>query len=220
VRESIKTKSAIPALILVGATIATLTEAIWDILGNVWYPEIGQTPMYRFFNASVPIWMLAAYPLYLGGLGYAFYKKLISGMATSYIWKFYLVSWVANAVIEIPALQLGVYEYYGAQPFKVLGFPLWQAMGNSLMPVIIGASIFGFRQFLVGARQLLILPMVPMAQCIALMTIGWPTFVALHSGHGYAWTYPAAMISFGISLLLVALVAHAVTVPDRSKNRT
>ena len=213
VREARRTGSFTPILIMAGAAVASLTECLWDVLGAVWYPQYGHTPIYRLFNISVPLWMLAAYPLYLGGLGYWIYKRLGEGMSQQQLWKFYVLAWAANALLEMPVLQLGVYVYHGPQPFKVLGFPLWQAMGNSLMPILIGTIVFAWRDMLVGMRSLLVIPIVPMAQILALGGVGWPTWLAMNSGRGYEVTYPAAIVSFGLSLMMVYMVSIKVCRP-------
>jgi hypothetical protein len=215
--EARKAKSLTPILILVGAAVASLCECLWDVLDCVWYPQYGQTPLYRIFNISVPVWMLTAYPCYLGGLGYWVYKWLGKGMTLSQLWTFWVIAWLANFVLEIPMLQLGVYVYYGPQPFKILGFPLWQAMGNSLMPIFIGAIVYAWKDVLHGLRSLLIVPIVPVAMVFALGGVGWPMWLAMNSGRGYEVTYPAAVVSLGLSLMLVYLVGLKVCRPAQAR---
>ncbi len=213
IRDTRRSGSAIPIFIMGGAVVASLTECIWDTLGAVWYPQHGHVPLYRIFNVSVPLWMLAAYPCYLGGLGNYVYKRLNEGMTQSQFWKFYALAWFANFLLEIPVLQMGVYVYHGPQPFMLFGFPLWQAMGNSLMPVVIGTTVYVWRDLFRGAGGLLILLVVPVAQVIALGGIGWPTMLAMNSGHGYEVTYPAAVLSFGLSLLMGYMISSKVCGP-------
>lgn len=213
IKEARRTHSAIPILIMAGATVAILTECLWDHLGAVWYPQYGHTPLYRIFNISVPLWMLAAYPIYLGGLGNYVYKRLGEGMTQSQFWKFYVLAWFANFLLEIPVLQMGVYVYHGPQPFMLFGFPLWQAMGNSLMPVVIGTVVYVWRELFAGMRGLLILLVIPMAQVIALAGVGWPTMLAINSGRGYEVTYPAAIVTFGLSLLMGYMISSKVCRP-------
>lgn len=210
IKEARRTQSAIPLIMMLGATVASLTECLWDVLGAVWYPQYGHTPLYRLFNVSVPLWMLAAYPCYLGGQGYWLYKRLCEGMTTSQFWKFYAFAWVTNILLEVPVLQLGVYTYHGAQPFTLFGFPLWQAMGNSLMPIFIGVLVFAWRDIFHGVRSLMLLLLIPVAQILALGGVGWPTWLALNSGIGYAATYPASLVTLALSLMLVYLLSVKV----------
>lgn len=207
-RDARATRSLLPILILVGAAISCLQECIFDVMVLVWWPQYGPEPLYRFLNVSVPVWMLAAYPWYIGGQGYWMYKKLQQGMTAAQLWKLYCFAWVANLFLEIPPLQIGnIYTYYGDQPLQVLGFPLWMAMTNSLMPILMAAMLWSLRDVLTGVRVLFVVPLVPMAVGAAQIVAGWPIWLALNSGLGYAATYPAAFLTLGLSLSIVYLVS-------------
>ena len=210
IREMRRTHSAIPLFIMGGAAVAAFTESIWDLLGAVWYPQYGHTPLYRAFNISVPLWMLAAYPCYLGGLGNYVYKRLNEGMTMAQLWKFYVIAWLANFLLEIPVLNMHVYVYHGPQPFVLFGFPLWQAMGNAMMPIVIGYMAYVWKDMFTGARGAMILMCVPIAQFTALGGVGWPTWLAMNSGLGYEATYPANILSLGISLMMTYLIGSKV----------
>ncbi|MET0985608.1 MAG: hypothetical protein ABW034_09400 [Steroidobacteraceae bacterium] len=216
-KEARRTQSFIPVLIMAGATVASLTECLWDVLGAVWYPQYGHTPLYRLFNVSVPLWMLAAYPCYLGGQGYWVYKRFSEGMTQTQFWKFYAFAWFTNFLLEIPVLQLGVYAYYGPQPFKVLGFPLWQAMGNALMPILIGALVYVWRDVFAGIRGLMLLLAIPVTQVLALGGVGWPTWLAINSGRGLEITVPASLVTFALSLMIAYLVSVKLCIPAAAR---
>jgi hypothetical protein len=218
-KEAGRTRSFTPILIVVGAAVASITESIWDVLGAVWYPQFGHTPLYRFFNICVPIWVLPAYAFYLGGQGYWVYRKLVKGMTRAQFWKFYAFVWGTNVLIEIPALRMGVYVYHGPQPLMLFGFPLTQAMGNALMPILIGTMVFAWREFFVGARSLLIIPAVPIAMVTALGGVEWPMFLAVNSGRGYETTYPAAIVTLALSLMVAYMVNVKVCQPEAARIR-
>lgn len=208
-KEARSTRSFVPVLILAGAALACLQECAYDVMVLVWWPQYGHDPLYRFFNISVPFWMLLAYPWYIGGQGYWMYKKLQQGMTSGQLWKLYGFAWLANMFLEIPPLQIGnIYTYYGDQPFQLLGFPVWMAMTNSLMPILLAAAVYTLRDTLTGLRALLIIPLVPMTTGTAQIIAGWPIWLALNSGLGYSATYPAALLTFGLSLMVVYLVSQ------------
>lgn len=207
VRDARRTQSLVPVVIMLGAALACLHECFYDTMVLVWWPQYGHTPLYRFFNISVPTWMLLAYPWYIGGQGYWFYRKLKAGMSTASLWKFYFFAWLANMALEIPALQIGnIYTYYGAQPMQILEFPLWMAFTNSLMPILLGALVLAFQELWEGWRVWLIVPLVPMATGTAQIIAGWPIWLALNSGMGYAATWPAAFAVLGLSVMVTYLV--------------
>jgi hypothetical protein len=218
IKEARQTRSLVPVLIMIGAAVASLQECAFDVMVLVNWAEHGHTPLYRIFDRSVPIWMVLAYPWFIGGQGYWIYKKLKQGMTAKQLWTLYFFAWIANMFLEIPALQLGnIYTYYGNQPFQILGFPLWMAWSNSLMPILMGVVIYACDDILRGARSLLIVPLVPMAVGTAQITTGWPIWLGLNSGAGYGVTHAAALVTLGMSLIIVYLVSQKFCAPVRAR---
>ena len=227
VREAIRSGRALPVLFMGGAAIASLLECIFDVMVLVWWPHYGPAPEYRFLNISVPLWMLAAYPWYIGGMGYFAYRGFRDGISRAGLWKLYFFGWIANFALEMPPLQIGnIYAYYGDQPFRVLGFPMWMAMTNCLMPILAGALIASLDDVLRGPRSLMVLALVPMAVGSAEIATGWPIWLALNSGLGYGATYAAGVAVLGLSLMTTYLVSlkfcvagEAASAPARSVAR-
>jgi len=217
-REARRQQRILPVLIMGGAAIASLLECIFDVMVLVWWPQYGPAPEYRILNISVPIWMLAAYPWYIGGMGYWAYRAFHRGMTRGMLWKLYFFGWLANFALEMPPLQIGnIYAYYGDQPFRVLDFPIWMAMTNTMMPILAGALIHIFDDELRGWRSLIALALVPMAVGAAEIATGWPIWLALNSGLGYAATYPAGVVVLGLSLLANYLVSLKLCVASEAR---
>jgi hypothetical protein len=215
VAECRRLKTLLPLFILVGGGAACITECLWDVLDCVWYPQIGPAPIYRLFNISVPLWVVGGYSLYIGAQGYWVYNQIANRTLTvRKFWLFYLFAWASDVILELPNLQLGVYAYYGPQPFNFFGFPLWQAMGNAMAPVFIGAVIYYWRDVFTRFGGLLSLIVPAVAMVAALSVVGWPIWVALHSGAGYAATYPAGALSLLLSLAIGYLIAQKICVPQ------
>jgi hypothetical protein len=218
VRESRRSASWIPLLIMIGAAVSSLEECAFDVMVLVNWADSGHTPLYRLFDRSVPLWMVLAYPWFIGGMGYWMYSRLQQGMTTKQLWSLYFFGWAANMFLEIPALQIGnIYTYYGDQPFQILGFPLWMAWTNSLMPILLGAVVYALRDVLTGARAWLVVAIVPMAVGAAQIIAGWPIWLALNSGGGYAASYIGATATLGLSLTVVYLVAQKFCEPAAAK---
>lgn len=214
-RDARRTQSALPLFCMLGGAVSFLMEPIYDIVGGVWYPQYGQTPLFRAFNCSIPAWMMPAYAWYIAGQGYWMYKKFKSGVSARQLWTYYLLFWLSDLALEIPGLTLGIYVYHGAQPFKVLGFPLWMAMTNSLMPILLGVTYLSLRDVLKGRRAWLAAPIVPTVIGFSQIGAGWPTWLALNSGAGLPVTHAAATVSLGLSLMMVYLVSQKFCLPER-----
>jgi hypothetical protein len=207
-RDARRTQSWLPLFCLLGGCVAFLMEPIYDMVGSVWYPQHGQTPLFRAFNYSIPAWMLPAYAWFIAGQGYWMYKKFQVGVSIRQLWRYYALFWLSNLLLEVPGLTLGIYAYYGAQPFKLFGFPLWMAMTNALMPILLGVTFVSLRTILTGGRVWITTPLVPMVIGFAQIAAGWPTWLALNSGQGLLMTHAAATVSLGLSLLIVYLVSQ------------
>jgi len=212
VREALRTRSAVPLLIVVGCTLTCVSEPIYDFVGSVWYPHYGTTALVRDFNVSIPLWMIPAYGWYMGGLGNLMYRKIGNGISVRHLWMFYFLFWVANLCMEVPALNLGVYKYYGDQPFRIFGFPLWMAMTNSLMPILIGTVCNVLRDVLVGPRAFFTVILMPMLIGMPQIAAGWPTWMALNGGVGLVGTHLAALVTFGFSISIVYLLSTKICV--------
>lgn len=221
-RDAQRTGRWLPVLVLAGAAIASLQECIYDVAVLVWWAEQDTTPLYRLFNRSVPVWMLFAYPWFIGGMGYWAYRRFQAGMTARQLWSLYFFGWFANLLLEVPALQIGnIYVYYGDQAFRVFGFPIWMAMTNTLMPIFVGAILHALDDVLHGPRTLLTLILVPAATASAEIAAGWPMWLALNSGQGLWVTQIATLVTLGFSMSLAYLVSLklCVAVPQPARHR-
>jgi hypothetical protein len=207
-REARRTRSWIPLLILLGAALASLQEPIYDIVGAVWYPEHGTIAFNRAFNVSIPLWLIPGYAWYIGGLGNIMYRKMQAGVEHRPLWQYYFLFWLANFALEMPGLNLGIYRYYGDQPFRVLGFPLWMAVTNGLMPLMLGGLFNALRNVLKGLAALLTIVLVPMVVGATQIAAGWPTWLALNSGGGPGATLFGALVSLGLALSVIYLLTR------------
>jgi hypothetical protein len=207
-REARRSRSLIPVFLLLGAALSSLQEPIYDIVGAVWYPQYGTTAYLRAFNVSIPLWLIPGYSWYIGGLGNLMYRKMRDGVTARELWIYYFLFWGANFVLELPGLNLDIYRYYGHQPFKVLGFPLWMAMTNGLMPLLIGALFNALRGVLTGPTAWLTVVLVPMVVGAAQIAAGWPVWLALNAGLGVAGTDVAALASLGLAFAIIHLLGR------------
>jgi hypothetical protein len=205
--EARRTRSPIPILILIGGLFTALQEPILGHVGSFWYPEIGPAPVLRAFNVSIPLWAVAVYGLYVGGLSVLVYRKLKSGLTPRQLWAACFLIWAFNLGLELPGLNLGIYRYYGDPTFNVFGFPLCWAMTNATIPMFVAAVLIAYQDILTGARTLLILPMMPMMGIAAEAATGFPMWLSMNSGSGASTKLLAGLATLGLSLLLTYLIS-------------
>lgn len=205
--ECRRTRSPVTILMLIGGTLAIAQEPLLAHIGSFWYPDIGPAPVMRVFNVSIPLWAVAAYGLYVGGLSILVYRKMVVGMTAKSLWIAYFSIWVFNIGLELPGLSLGIYRYYGDPPFNFFGFPLTWAITNSAIPMLASAVMVGFKDFLTGPRLLLIVPLMVMIGMAAEGATGLPTWLAMNSGSGSGVKLAGAFTTLGMSLLITHMVS-------------
>lgn len=193
--------SAFGFLFLAAGALTVFNEPVVDVLGLCWFPRHGTWPLFEAWGVKIPWWMLPVYTWYVGGQAFYVYRRFEDGITTRGLFRLYLTFAVVNALLETPGLWLGVYAYYGEQPFQFLKFPYWWAIVNALMPMTTAALVFRLRPLLTGMRQFAIVPMGLMAAALTNGAAAVPVWVALNSGAGPVVTHLAALASLGMGLM-------------------
>jgi hypothetical protein len=105
-------------------------------------------------------------------------------------------------------MQLGGIRLPRTPTIQSAGIPDEAGMGNPLVRIIIGTMVFARRDLFTGIKSLFVILVIPLTQIIAL--VGRPAWLALNSRHGYSVTWPAAGVTFLLSLLIAYLVCTKV----------
>jgi hypothetical protein len=213
-RSWMRTGSPLFLLCLIGGALGLLTEPFCDVLGQIYFREQGHPViLFTILGRGQHLWGAFAYAILIGLEGYAFSRLFVSRPARTRFWKLIAALITVNLAIEIPATRLGLYDYYGSQPFNLTGFPLYWAFTN-LGGILAGAILAGCRDWFRGLR-LLAVPFL-MVSCFIgweLFT-GWPVFAALNTDAGFPLTYPAGVVSIGLALAALSLLARVFTVEE------
>jgi hypothetical protein len=211
IRVYLRDRSPVPMLFMAGGLLATFMEPVVDVLGLCYFPRTGQWVGLETFGRPIPAFMWAVYSWFVGGQAFLFWRWMQRGTLTRHrMWQVWGITWLVNAVLELPGLLMGVYTYYGAQPFSVFGFPLWWPAINATMPVVAAYAVHRLWPHLTGAKVLFIVPLVPMADAMTNGALGWPVWNALNTGLGYAGTYPAALATFGLGVLAIWAITRGL----------
>lgn len=121
VREIVRHRSYLLALLLIGGGISYLNEPIDDVLGCLYHPVDGQWTVLDTF-AKVPLWGLGIYIVFFGGMPYLILKALERGVTRRQLWQWVGILFVVDVAVEIPILARHMYLYYADPPFDVAGF--------------------------------------------------------------------------------------------------
>jgi hypothetical protein len=207
-----RTGSSVGFLLLLAGAATVLNEPVVDILGLCWFAKQGSIGLFTAWGITIPAFMLPVYCWYVGGQALFAYGTMQAGMTAGRLYQLYAIFALVNVALEVPALNMGIYAYYGKQPFQLLGFPLWWPICNALMPIVMAALVRVLLPFLTGSRSLLIILLGPMAAGMTNGAIGIPVWVALNSAAPPWVVYCAAIISLILGLTLAFLLTRVLTI--------
>ncbi len=199
----------IPILCMIGGGFAMFMEPVVDVLGLVWFPREGQWRLFEVFGRPIPLFIVV-YFWYVGGQAFLSWRKFERGVTAHDIWRMYGIYMVINVILETPGLLMGVYTYYGKQPFNFWGLPLWWPFINAGMPIVAAAIIYRLRPYLQGWRILGVIPLIPMADGLVNGAAGWPTWVALNTRLPAVVTWSAGVVSMALGVFVMWIVTLVV----------
>jgi hypothetical protein len=207
-RESRRTRSAVPSLILAGGAIAALGAPMIDHLALVWWPLDIKVPTIKAFGIRDPIFEIPGYALFMGACTYWCYAMIRDGRGPHAVWGAAALLFVGDMAMEMTFINLGLYHYYGPQPLEIAGYPLtWAALNAALIPT--GAYLLHiWTPRLHGWRQLEALALPPLALG-AVVATGWPLFTVLHIQIAQGLREIGGLITVTLCVWLVSCVADA-----------
>jgi hypothetical protein len=212
VRHWKRTGSAVGFLMLLAGAATVINEPVVDVLGRCWFAKQGSIGLFTAWGVTIPAFMLPVYCWYVGGQALFAYGAMQNGMTAGRLYRLYGIFALVNVALELPGLNMGIYAYYGQQPFEVLGFPLWWPICNALMPIVMAALVHVLLPYLSGYRSLLVILLGPMAAGMTNGAIGTPVWVALNSAAPPWVAYCAAVLSLVLGLTLAFLLTRVLTV--------
>jgi hypothetical protein len=203
---------------LAGGAVAFFTEPIWDVLQLIDLREDGATHVFSAFGRAEPVWLLLAYPVYVGGGAFLFTSTFRSGADQRRLWLVIGCIFLLDLAIEFPMTSLGVLDYYGRQPFKLAGFPLWLLFPNAGGGLVSGAILARRADLFEGRRVLLAVVLVPGTFAAWEVFASWPTSLVINSDAGPVAAGAAALLTIAISIgaaLMLGRELCAAREPER-----
>ena len=215
-RDTIKHRSPLALMLLLGGAICYLNEPIVDVLGLVWHPRPNQWIALETFG-PVPLWGLGIYIVFFGGMTLALYRQAQRGITRKAFWIGVLAFFIVDIAAELPLIHLGLYRYYGEPPYMFMGLPMYWLFINTPGPLIDVALLLRAPGFFKGWRMLLV-PILPMTtDAMGSIASGWPIFSALNTPDASAATkWLAATLTIIIGLVLMEALSRLICAPAKA----
>jgi len=202
-----RTGDAIPVLCTVGGALTTLVEPIVDVLGLVWYPAPGQWVLLESFGRSTPVLCLFGYIWFMGGMTAWTYIKLKQDASLRTMLTWFAIFLAVNAVVEIPGVHTRVYWYYGTQPLKLFGWPLWWGFVNVGLCIVAAAVLVRLAPRLKGVLIAAVVFIVPIVDAGFNAGAGWPVYTALSSTSNVLIAQLAGLATCALAVMIIWLAS-------------
>lgn len=207
VRAVRKDRNWVPFIVMASGLICALEEAMLDMLGHLhWAPNL--LKIYTNFGVTVPMLIPLCYVAFLGLMSYFCYFVIRNGARLPHYFMLLAMGGILDAVMETIGINLGVYKYYGFQPFEILNFPYWWAFLNSASFVAVGALLAYGVPRLKGKRKLLLLMVAPYGMAGTYFTVGWVHLLAHNSGLPHWARFIATTIMMVEACFYMVLLHH------------
>lgn len=168
---------------LLGGLFMGVLEAYLDYNGLLWFADDNVAIVLNLFGRHIPLYVVLGYAFFFGLQAYVIYRAILLGKGTRFFLCAYAISWVFDLALQVTGRALGLYRYYGHQPFLIAGAPAWWFTIDATLQLLAGLVFFGLRERFSGWGKLIVIPLLPMLYAGLNGAAGWPVFTALNSNY-------------------------------------
>lgn len=198
----------LPLVLVIAGTVAANIEPLGDFVGAIVYandiPWFGYTVM----GHRMPAFILVGASTYVAFGGYLAYRYLQAGRSLRDIFVLSAVYvGIPEIVLEITWHYFGIIAYYGDNPTRVLGIPLYSIVQNTTLLPVYGVVIYFAAKYLTGACIWWLVLFIPATTIGYIVGVSWPAYQAVHSSAPapIVWLAAAMVIATSIGSTYVLL---------------
>lgn len=191
--------------LLIAGGLMMIFEPLVDTVGGCWFP-VNSYEAFTLWGRPIPVWLCLAYFFYFGiGVG-MIWMSMKKGMTSRQLWLTFVLAMLGDLIFETILLTYDPYVYYGNQPLRLHKFPLWWAVVNGLIPIVLAAVVYRLDHLFTGWRTLLIIPAALTTSIAVNGAVGWPAWTVINSELSWAVTQAGGVLSFVIGIAIMAIV--------------
>lgn len=200
-------------ILCAAAAVSSLVEPVYDYLGHVWWTSDLATS-FTVFDGRVfsPTIFPLGYAMWIGLGSYAAFRLFERRPGRSKLLKSFALLALCEPALELPWLATNLFEYYGDQPYRVLGYSLvWDGVNTGAI-AIIGATLLWMTQggHLRG-RGVALTALLPLGIIGWYFASAWPTWTAMHADAPAGVIWAAATLTIAINAITVSVIADRVS---------
>ena len=214
VRVSLKDRSYYPIMFYLGGALCFLAEPLVDIAMVAVYPHIGGNQTIELVGRSMPLYVFLNY---VGSFGLSMVwvgKRIEAGVSSTFIWWACILLGFTTMVWEVVCIHFGLWFYYGAHAWTVLGYPPIIGIISGVAYLLCGVAFAVLKPILTGRKQFLGILVVPIVFEMGTWGTGWPAFSVANTARAFesdllAYTGLFASILFCIAVTWCICLAVA-----------
>lgn len=219
--SSERKRGPIMPLILMGTGLsAVLVEPVFDNTLLYWWPTENPYAMFTSYGRTIPWSAVIGYAWFFGGSAYVLWRLFDRGVTLSQALKYYgvlvLIDWGAVSLAEWTHQS----TFYGNQPFRWLGSPLWFSFVDAAGGFVLGAAMHALVPHLGGARKALLLFLPTFIYGGVLGSTTPSVSQALNSGWSDTAVAVGGAVTIGLCCLLVFVVSKLVVAVSPGRQTT
>lgn len=204
----VREREVLPAVLVVGGLIACNAEPLGDYTGQIVYaPDIPWFD-YEILGRQMPSFILVGLASYVAVGGYYAYRFIADGRSMRDI-VIVCALWVGIPEVAMEMLwhHWGVIAYYGDNPTRILGVPLYTIVQNSTLLPVYGVGVYLGAKYLKGWKVLWMIIVMPTITIGYIVGVSWPVYQAIGSSApaGVVWLAAAWVITASIWVSWAAL---------------
>jgi hypothetical protein len=194
-------------MLLAGTAIAAFVEPLDDVSSRLWFSVHMHRP-FLVFGRTWAVFFPIGYALYYG-LGSWATKLVMERKSRDFLFTFALFGAIFDAAIEVPWTHTRLYVYYGPQPFKISGFPLYWAFVNTAYLYLNAYVLFVLRDWLKD-RRILLVPVFPIVGIGLIYGLCWPTWIVMNTTAASGVMWAVSLFTMAASTAFIAAICVAV----------
>jgi hypothetical protein len=154
-------RSLLPIYLFAAGALTVFFEPYPDVLGAAVFPQRGEIGLISSFGREIPMYIGLTYMFYWAPAWLLIVKQFQRGTTVRVFWVICAAMLVATCAIELVPLHYHLWTYYGRQPLRIGGFPLWWAFVNGHSFIASAVALTLLLRVLPANRQFLLIPIMP-----------------------------------------------------------
>ena len=154
-------RSMLPLYLFAAGALTVFFEPYPDVLGLAVFPQEGQVHWISGLGRDIPMYIGFIYLFYWAPAWLTMVDLLQRGITPRRYWALCGIMVVATCAIELIPLHFRMWQYYGSQPLRLGGFPLWWGFINGHSFIASSVVLVLLLRVLPANRRFLLVVLMP-----------------------------------------------------------